>query len=131
MKEFVLTQPYATIEEMINSGEVAVYMEELKQGDIDMYAIVSRIGNRYDLKGNKIDFIANNPFYCNEEKNTEGYSMKYGEIEMLIEKEIEKAVADVNEKYEAELTALKEAHEKEIAVVKENVKAELIAKINS
>ena len=62
MKEFVLTQSYATIDEMLHSGEVEVYKEELQQGNIEKYAIVSRIGNRYDLNGIKIDGFVDNPF---------------------------------------------------------------------
>ena len=58
MKEFILTQPYTTIEEMVNSGELSVYKEELQQGNIEKYAIVSRIGNRYDIEGKKIELHA-------------------------------------------------------------------------
>lgn len=138
MKEFVLTQPYASLDEMINSAEVAVYKEELQQGDIEEYAIVSRIGNRYDLDGNKIEGFATNPFCkvaeasteIKEEKVTEETGMKYIEIEKLIDAEIEKAVAEVNEKYEKELFALKEKHAQELATAKETVKAELLAKLN-
>jgi uncharacterized phage protein gp47/JayE len=152
MKEFVLTQPYANLDEMVNSAEVAVYKEELQQGNIEKYAIVSRIGNRYDLDGNKVEDFADNPFivkvdipvYCkitNEdvieeasmtvEEMLEGKTMKYFEIEKLIDAEIEKAVAEVNSKYEKELALLKEAHAEELAKAKEEVKAELIEKINS
>ena len=154
MKEFVLTQPYSTVEEMVNSGEVAVYKEELQQGNIEKYAIVSRIGNRYDLQGNKIENYVDNPFIekedvivftCDEitkedviekadktiEKILEEEYMKYIEIERLIDAEIEKAVAEVNEKYEKEIISLKEAHENELASAKEKVKAELLAKLNS
>lgn len=150
MKEFILTQPYSTIEEMLNSGEVAVYKEELEQGDIDKYAIVSRIGNRYDLNGEKIIESTKNPFYKKKEENVavnaeivivkedakieekmEDKSMKYCEIEMMIDKEIEKAVAKVNEKYENELSVLKETHAQELANAKYEVKAELLAKLNS
>lgn len=144
MKEFNLTQPYATLEEMMNSAEVAIYKEELQQGNIEQYAIVSRIGNRYDLNGNKVEDFAPNPF-CHkeevveveapteikEEKETEETSMKYLEIEALIDKEIEKAVAEVNAKYEQELSALKEKHAQELATAKAEVKAELIAKLNA
>ena len=102
MKEFILTQPYGSLEEMLNSAEVAVYREELQQCNIEKYAIVSRIGNRYDLSGKKIEDLADNPFFhkeemvveeiasTTEEKVTEERSMKYCEIEMLIDKEIEK-----------------------------------------
>lgn len=146
MKEFVLIQPYANLDEMLNSGEVAVYKEELEQGDIEKYAIVSRIGNRYDLNGKKIEGFVENPYFKKKEENvvknakietvkedtkTEDVNMKYNEIEMLIDKEIEKAVAQVNAKYEQELSALKEKQAKEIAIMKEEVKAELIAKLNA
>lgn len=146
MKEFVLTQPYASLDEMLNSGEVAVYKEELQQGDIENYAIVSRIGNRYDLHGKKIEGFAKNPYLKKKEENVvenvktqavkedivkEKTDMKYLEIEKLIDAEVEKAVAEINEKYEKELALLKEAHAQELAKAKEEVKAELIAKINS
>lgn len=145
MKEFNLTQPYATLEEMMNSAEVAIYKEELQQGSIEKYAIVSRIGNRYDLNGNKVEDFAINPFCCHkeekvveveapteiEEKVMEETSMKYLEIEALIDKEIEKAVAEVNAKYEQELSALKEKHAQELATAKAEVKAELLAKLNA
>lgn len=150
MKEFILTQPYSNLEEMLNSGEVAVYKEELEQGNIEKYAIVSRIGNRYDLYGRKIEDYAKNPYFKKKEESVvesakietveedfankekmEDEHMKYFEIEMLIDKEIEKAVEKVNEKYEQELTALKKTHEKELACVKDQVKAELLAKLNA
>ena len=44
MKEFILSQPYNTLEEMLNSTEVCGYIEELKQCEIEQYAIISRIG---------------------------------------------------------------------------------------
>lgn len=150
MKEFILTQPYASLEEMLNSGEVAVYKEELEQGNIEKYAIVSRIGNRYDLNGKKIESFSKNPYLKKkedvaknvkietaetlsdeEEKIMEVKVMKYFEIEKLIDAEIEKAVAELNAKYEQELATLKEAHANELASAKEKVKAELLAKLNS
>lgn len=136
MKEFILTQSYSTIEEMLNSGEVAVYKDELKQGNIDEYAIVSRVGNRYDLQGNKIANHAKNPFLIvvetvEEEKEImEENKMKYVEIETLIDNEIEKAVAEVNARHEKELAELKEKYTVELENAKAAVKAEIIAKIN-
>lgn len=151
MKEFILTQSYATIEDMVNSGEVAVYREELQQGNIEFYAIVSRIGNRYDICGNKISGYVQNPYLLInvpveetiqqdavqnvtkpaevveiEEKKEEETDMKYAEIEALIDAEIEKVKAT----YEQEIAILKEQHEKELADAKEQAKAELIAKLN-
>ena len=149
MKEFILTQPYNTLEEMLNSGEVAVYKEELEQGDIEKYAIVSRIGNRYDLNGKKIEDFVKNPYLKKkqdvvenvkietaetlsvEEQKTEVKTMKYCEIEMFIDKEIEKAVAEVEEKHAQEIAVLKEAHAQELANAKYEVKAELLAKLNA
>ena len=149
MKEFVLTQPYASLDEMLNSAEVAVYKEELQQGNIEKYAIVSRIGNRYDLNGKKIEGFAENPYLKKKqdvvedvkietaeilsvnEKKTEEDNMKYFEIEALIDKEIEKAVEEVNAKYEKELAELKATHEQELATAKAEVKAELLAKLNA
>lgn len=145
MKEFVLTQPYATIEEMLSSGEVAVYKEELEQGNIKKYAIVSRIGNRYDLCGNKIENFVDNPFYNTqhldrseediEEKNAEEKNMKYLEIEEMIDDEIqsaiESALADAEVKHEQEICKLEEAHAIELAKVRESVKVELLAKLNA
>ena len=151
MKEFVLTQPYNSLEDMLNSGEVAVYKEELQQGNIEKYAIVSRIGNRYDLNGKKIEEFAKNPYLKKKEdavrnvqtevvetlavevyeEKKENKTMKYFEIETLIDKEVEKAVAEVTEKYEQEISLLKEEHSHELATAKYQVKAELIAKINS
>ena len=150
MKEFILTQPYATIEEMLNSGEVAVYKEELEQGNIEKYAIVSRIGNRYDFNGKKIESFVDNPYFKKKEesvvddaktenalgelaneKKTEERNMKYYEIEALIDKEIETAVAEVELKHAQEIEALKEAHAIELANLKYEVKAELLAKLNS
>lgn len=152
MKEFVLTQPYNSLDEMLKSGEVAVYKEELEQGDIEKYAIVSRIGNRYDLNGKKIEEFAKNPFFkkkeenvvelvetkivnedariC-EEKEEEVKMSKYYEIEKLIDEEIEVAIVEIEEKYEKEIALLKEEHAKELAKVKSEVKAELLAKLNS
>ena len=145
MKEFVLTQPYNSLDEMLNSGEVAVYKEELEQGDIEKYAIVSRIGNRYDLNGKKIESFSKNPFYKKKEENVvedaktkiaeedvkEINNMKFYEIEALIEQEIANAIADVKAKYEQEIAFLKEAHEKELENAKQQAKAELIEKLNS
>lgn len=146
MKEFVLTQPYCTVQEMLNSGEVAVYKEELEQGDIEKYAIVSRIGNRYDLHGNKIEDFVCNPYVKKNEKdvvrnaktknaieelNKEKTNMKYCEIEMFIDKEIEKAVDEANVKHEQELALLKDEHAKELASVKQQVKNELLEKLNA
>lgn len=156
MKEFVLTQSYATIDEMLHSGEVEVYKEELQQGNIEKYAIVSRIGNRYDLNGIKIDGFVDNPFRNKkeiekkdfdaveeiEEKILEEINMKYLEIETFIDNEIakaieetrltfEKKIEDLKEQHNAEIEKLKEAHALELAQVKYDIKAELIAKLNS
>ena len=81
MKEFVLTQPYSTVEEMVNSGEVAVYKEELQQGNIEKYAIVSRIGNRYDLNGKKIEDFVKNPYLKKKQDVVE--NVKIGIAETL------------------------------------------------
>lgn len=153
MFEFILTQPYANLEEMLNSAEVAVYKEDLQRGVYEKYAIVSRIGNRYDLEGNKIEGFVDNPFYkkqeievCEEaktipvveaikEKVLEEVNMKYFEIEKLIDAEVEKAVAECKAKHEQEIVELKEFHKAELANVKANAKAEakeeLIAKLNA
>ena len=135
MKEFVLTQPYGNLEEMLNSGEVAVYKEELQQGNIEKYAIVSRIGNRYDLNGNKIENYAINP-YCG---SAEVKEMKYTEIEALIDKEVEKAVAEavatLEAKHKTEIEELKQQHANNLVELKNEirtvVKAEILAKLNS
>lgn len=145
MKEFILTQPYASLEEMLNSAEVAIYKEELEQGFIEKYAIVSRIGNRYDLDGNKIEDFADNPFIVSYteitkedvveeaditvEEMLEGKTMKYFDIEEMIDKEVEKAVEEVKAKYEEEIAKLKEQHAIELEKAKEDAKAELIAKL--
>ena len=155
MKEFVLTQPYANLEEMLNSAEVGIYKEELQQGNIEKYAIVSRIGNRYDLQGNKIEDFVDNPFFVKEnipvsyceitnedvveeaditvEEILEGKTMKYFEIEKLIDAEIEKAVANVKLQHEQDIAELKEFHESELATAKANAKTEakeeLLAKL--
>ena len=151
MKEFILTQPYGSLEEMLNSAEVEIYKEELQQGNIERYAIVSRIGNRYDLNGNKIEDFADNPFlvkedipvsYCEITKEDvvedagitveeilEGKTMKYFDIEEMIDKEVEKAVEEVKAKYEEEIAKLKEQHAIELEKAKEDAKAELIAKL--
>ena len=139
MKEFALTQPYATTDEMINSAEVGVYKEELRCSNEEDYAIVSRIGNRYDLFGNKIERFAKNPFMATTEKlsavqeiqKEEQPIMKYAEIETLIDNEVAKAVAEVKVAYEQQIINLKVQHDAEIANVKENVKAELIARLNA
>lgn len=139
MKEFTLTQPYATTDEMINSAEVGVYKEELRCSNEEDYAIVSRIGNRYDLFGNKIERFAKNPFMATTEKfsavqeiqKEEQPIMKYAEIETLIDNEVAKAVAEVKVAYEQQIINLKAQHDAEIANVKENVKAELIARLNA
>lgn len=139
MKEFALTQPYATTDEMINSAEVGVYKEELRCSNEEDYAIVSRIGNRYDLFGNKIERFAKNPFIATTEKlsavqeiqKEEQPIMKYAEIETLIDNEVAKAVAEVKSAYEQQIINLKAQHDAEIANVKENVKAELIARLNA
>ena len=152
MKEFVLTQPYNSLEEMLNSGEVDVYRAELETGNIEKYAIVSRIGNRYDLNGNKIEDFVDNTFlvkedipvsYCeiaNEdvvkeagitvEEMLEDKDMKYFEIEALIDKEVENAVAVAKAQYEQEIAQLKEEHAQELANAKAEVKAELLAKLS-
>jgi hypothetical protein len=144
MKEFILTQPYSTIEEMVKSGEVAVYKEELEQGNINEYAIVSRMGNRYNIDGKKIEGFAKNPYIKKKElvvndvkietvkeEFVEETDMKYFEIEALIDEEIEKAVEEVNTKHAQELEALKETHAKELVNAKAEAKAELIAKLNA
>ena len=154
MKEFVLTQPYGSVEEMLNSAEVGIYKEELQQGNIEKYAIVSRIGNRYDLDGNKIEDFVDNPFFakedmpvfsCDKITNEDiieeagitideflgGKTMKYFEIEKLIDAEVEKAITEVKEKYEKEIKELKNTHENELANAKAQAKAELLAKLNN
>lgn len=147
MKEFVLTQPYASVEEMLNSAEVGIYKEELEQSGVEKYAIVSRIGNRYDLQGNKIEGFADNPFGVAFvtlpfiEEKTEENNMKYFEIEMLIDKEIEKAIEEakvahkkqldeLKAQHQVEIANLKAKHIEEMAEIKANVKAELIARLN-
>lgn len=151
MKEFMLTQSYISIGEMLNSGEMAVYQDELKEGNIDKYAIVSRIGNRYDINGNKIAGVVDNPFInvpapvvevVEEKKEIEEIeeiiekvevidTMKYAEIEALIDAEINKAVEGIKAEYEQKLADLKFHHEREIAEVGAKVKAELLAKLNA
>jgi hypothetical protein len=143
MKEYVLTQPYNSLEEMINSAEVCVYKEELEQGNIEKYAIVSRIGNRYDLDGNKIEDFAKNPFVnlpfidtpvftCDKITNEDiveeaGITieefigvkdMKYPEIERVIDETVAKQVEGVKLVYEEEIAKLKAQHEQEIAELK-------------
>lgn len=160
MKEFVLTQSYATIEEMLHSGEVDVYRAELETGNIEKYAIVSRIGNRYDLNGNKIESLVDNPFCCKvevvnlpfvvnetkKEKVLEETNMKYPEIEAFVDEVIakqiegvklayEEEIAKIKAQHEQEIAELKAVHEDELATAKANAKAEakeeLLAKLNS
>lgn len=139
MKEFVLTQSYSTIGDMLRSEEVKAFVSELEKGEIAEYAIISRIGNRYDLDGNKIAQYAPNPYatVCannapaeTENKEQGEIEMKYAEIEALIDNEIAKAVAEVNARHEKELAELKEKYTAELENAKEAVKAEIIAKIN-
>lgn len=149
MKEFILTQSYATIEDMLASGEVAVYLEELQQGNIEFYAIVSRIGNRYDIDGNKIDGFTPNPycksFVCEQqeaiqnvvepvavgiEEKKEEKEMNYPEIEALIDEIVKSAIEGVKLAHAEEIAKLKEQHAKELADAKEQAKVELIAKLN-
>ena len=137
MKEFILTQPYANLEEMLNSAEVDVYKEELMQSDDDEYAVVSRIGNRYDLFGNKIEGFAKNPFKKEvkiEEEKTEDIDMRYMKIQEAIENEIAEAVMEEKVKHMQEIAQLKDEHQTEIEQVKvqakEQAKAELIEKLS-
>ena len=141
MKEFILTQPYSNLEEMLNSAEVGIYKEELLQGNIEKYAIVSRIGNRYDLNGNKIEDFVDNPFlvkqedapvsYCesiNEdvveekgitaEKKLEGEVMKYPEVEAFIDEVVAKQIEGVKISYKEEIAKIKAQHEQEVAELK-------------
>ncbi len=140
MKEFNLTQPYASITDMVNSEEVKSFINELQQGNIDEYAIVSRIGNRYDIDGKKISKFAANPYVItcaniaqvdteNKEQG-ENDAMKYAEIETMIDNEVAKAVKEVEAKHAQELAELKERHAQELVTVKSTLKAELIAKLN-
>lgn len=158
MKEFILTQSYGSIEEMLNSVEVAIYKEELQQGNIEKYAVVSRVGNRYDIDGNKIEDFVDNPFVGTVEKaplpyvveaveeKMEEKEMKYPEVEAFIDGVVEKQIEDVKRAYEEEITRLKvehaqeiaelkRVHEDELATAKENAKAEareeLLAKLNA
>lgn len=139
MKDFVLTKPYSTIDEMLNSEEVTIFKEELKNGNFENYAIVSRTGKRYDLKGNKIDSFAKNPFFeTQEEEKTiieknqteEQKEMKYLDIESLIDKEVAKAVEETRIMYEKEIENLKLQHANELISIKDKVKAEILSKIN-
>ena len=57
-------------------------------------------------------------------------TMKYVEIETLIDREIEKVIVELDAKHKEEIASLKQAHEKEIEQIKDNIKAEIIAKIN-
>ena len=132
MKEYILTQPYSNMEEMLNSAEVGIYKEELSNCTDEEYAIISRIGNRYDIFGNKIENYAINPFITKEIKKEETETtMKYAEIETLIDNEIAKAITSVKAEYEKEIAEIKTHHEEEMALVKENIKAEIIAMLNS
>lgn len=132
MKEYILTQPYSNMEEMLNSAEVEIYKEELSNCTDEEYAIISRIGNRYDIFGNKIENYAINPFIKKEIKKEETETtMKYAEIETLIDNEIAKAVAEVKNMYEQEIEKINTHHNEEMALVKENIKAEIIAMLNS
>ena len=138
MKDFVLTKPYSTIEDMLNSEEVTIFKEELKNGNFENYAIVSRTGKRYDLKGNKIDSFAKNPFFEQHEETTiieknqteEQKEMKYVDIESLIDKEVAKAVEETRIMYEKEIENLKLQHANELISIKDKVKAEILSKIN-
>lgn len=139
MKELILTQSYSTINDMLNSEEVKEFVKELEQGNIDEYAVVSRIGNRYNLDGKRISKFAQNPYVTTsanisqvetENKKQGENTMKYTEIEALIDNEIAKAVADINAKHEQELAELKEKYTAELESAKATVKAEIIAKIN-
>ena len=126
MKEYVLTQSYPTINDMIESGEVKVYIDELRCCDIDKYAIVSRIGNRYNINGEKIVDFVENPFFAEKAKKEnikEVTDMKYSEIETLIDNEIAKAVEAAMIEKDNEIAEIK-------AAAKEQAKAELIAKLN-
>lgn len=152
MKEFVLTQSYGTIEEMVNSSELDVCRDELKQGIIQEYAIVSRIGNRYDIYGNKIEGFTQNPYLicqcqselndvllqdavncpiCKIEENKEESEMKYPEIEALIDEIVKSAIEGVKLAHAEEIAKLKEDHAVELVKAKEEAKAELIAKLNA
>lgn len=136
MKELKLIQSYSTIDEMLKSEEVKEFIQNLKKSDISEYAIVSRIGNHYDLDGKKIAQYAPNPYVTvcvnteTENKKQGENTMKYAEIETLINNEIAKAVAEVTEKYEKQFTELKEQHAQELANTKYEIRAELIAKLN-
>ena len=138
MKDFVLTKPYSTIEDMLNGEEVTIFKEELKSGNFENYAIVSRTGKRYDLNGNKIDSFAKNPFFEQHEETTiieknqteEQKEMKYLDIESLIDKEVAKAVEETRIAYEKEIENLKLQHANELISIKDAVKAEILSKIN-
>lgn len=127
MKEFNLTQSYTSVEDMVNSEEVASFKNELAQQNIDCYAIISHIGNRYDVFGNKISGYAQNPYLKLEEVK----KMKYDDIEKLVDTLIESAVATIRSEYEQKITALTAQHEKQLADAKEQAKVDLIAKLSS
>lgn len=149
MKEYILTQPYGNLDEMLNSVEVSIYKEELTQGNIEQYAIVSRIGNRYDLHGNKIEGFAKNPYLTGQKTEEETViveetimSTRYQKIEELINEEVAKEVAKrkdafevevrlFREQYEQEISSLKAKHEEELAKVRDEVKAEFIARLTA
>ena len=151
MKEFILTQSYGSIEEMLNSVEVAIYKEELQQGSIEKYAVVSRVGNKYDIDGHKIEDFVDNPFFAKEEKCTcynelecicdnegnfeekmEEKEMKYPEIEAFVDGVVEKQVEGVKRAYEEKIAKFKAQHEQEIAELKELHESELAtAKANA
>ena len=140
MKEFVLTKSYRDLQEMINSSEMCAAKEELQQGVLKEYAVVSRIGNRYDIDGKRIEGFVVNPFY-KEEKKVEVKDMKYERIEALIDTEIKTAVeqsevnhsqeiAQIKADYEKKIVELKEMYAAEVVNAKEKAKAELIEKLN-
>lgn len=137
-KEYQLTGTYNNIESLCNSNEVLAIKNELLQGAVTDYVIISRIGNRYDLNGCEITDFVKNPFI----KKVEEENMKYLEIEKLIDEEIKKEVEKVKIEYAQEIVKIKAEHEQELTVLKQNhavdivnaketAKAELIAKLNS
>lgn len=123
MKEFQLTQSYATIREMLDSDEMAIYNDELMEGEIDEYAIISRIGNHYDIDGNKINGYVKNPYIkaspmsINDFKE-EAKTMKYTEIEKVIDEEIAKAIAEANVSRETMINEIRAEHENALNAVK-------------
>lgn len=140
MKEFTLKKSYETIEEMLNGDEAFEFLTELKKGDIDKYAIISRIGNRYDFNGNKIEDFSENPY--KKYNNAEDKNMKYLEIEKIIDNEIEKEIEKVKIQHAQEIAQIKADHDREVIALKEKhaadlvkskdiAKAELLAKLNA